>query len=308
MRIALFDDWRVGMVDENGIVDITRFVDGWEPVWPYSWMLEFIAKFDKVRPDILAYCRGVTHKRPLDSIRLRPPVPSPSKIIAAPVNYRLHQEEMGGMAGVYPGASIKTIAHYGLFLKPPSSIIGPHDHITLPFAHRRTDHEAEVGVIIGKTLKNVTESQARDAIFGITGLLDLSVRGQEDRPFRKGFDGFCPIGPWIMTRDEVTDFDDIRFELRVNGQRRQKGHTRDMIYGILRLVALASYQTTLYPGDIIASGTPAGVGEIQPGDRLELTIEKLGQLEVRVEPTYAEPPANMGEWFDTFKVAQGAPG
>lgn len=307
MKIALFNDWRVGVVDGANVFDITPLVAGWCPEWPFSWMLTFINDYPDGRDAILRYLPQA-ERRPLSDVRLRPPVPSPSKIIAAPVNYRQHQQEMGGAGGVYAGAVIKTVAHYGLFLKPASAIAGHGDRITLPFSGRRTDHEAEIGVVIGKTVRNVVESEAEEAIFGITGLLDLSVRGQEDRPFRKGFDGFCPIGPWILTREEISNWENIAFELRVNGLVRQAGNTRDMIFNIRRLVALASYQTTLRPGDIIASGTPQGVGEIRPGDHLEMQVAGLGTLTLDVAESYAEPPSSMGEWFEPFRVARGVPG
>lgn len=306
MKLAVFDEWRVGLVAQDGLVDITDRVSGWEPVWPYAWMLRLIGEFDSRRLE-WANLLGSRTRIPLAKVRLRPPVPMPSKIIAAPVNYVLHQKEMGGAGGVYAGAQIKTIEDYGLFLKPSSSIAGPGDTITLPFSGRRTDHEAEVGIVIGKTVRNVTEAQALEVIFGLTGLMDLSVRGQEDRPYRKGFDGFCPIGPWIVTRDEMPDLDQIAFRLWVNGELRQEGHTADMIYSMCRLVSLASYQTTLYPGDIIASGTPAGVGEVRPGDRLHLAVQGIGELSVAVAPEPATPPADMGSWFEKFLVARGVP-
>lgn len=306
MKIALFDDWKVGVVEGDHIIDISQQVPGWSPSWPYAWLLPWIAAVhDDPAPvqAALAACPRVA----LGAVRLQAPIPMPSKIIAAPVNYQLHQSEMGGKAGVYQGAVIKTIEDYGLFLKPSSSIAGPHAVITLPFAGRRTDYEAEIGVVIGRTVKNVVESEAGDAVFGFTGLLDLSVRGGEDRPFRKGFDGFCPIGPYVVTHDEVADMEDIGFHLDVNGERRQIGNSRDMIYSIRRLVSLASYQTTLYPGDIIATGTPQGVGEVRPGDRLRLEVDHVGVLEIGVNDHYAEPPQGMGEWFDRFRVSRGAP-
>lgn len=306
MKIALFNDWRVGIVDGDKIMDVTDLVPHWSSDWPYSWTLALVQSVHRRAEAWIDL--GARPRMPLDRVRLRAPLPSPSKVIAAPVNYHLHQREMGGAHGVYSGANIKTIEDYALFLKPPSSIAGPGDVITLPFAGRRTDHEAEVGVIIGKTVRNISEADADQAIFGITGLLDLTVRGGEDRPFRKGFDGFTPIGPWIVTRDEIPDLDNISFHLTVNGETRQAGNTANMIYSIRRLVALASYQTTLYPGDIIASGTPEGVGEIRPGDQLQLSIEHVGSLNVSIADRYAEPPDNMGDWFQKFlSAARGAP-
>lgn len=306
MKIALFDEWRVGIVLGDDLVDVTSLVPGWAPEWPYPWMLNLINQFNEVRPALEKFLQGAK-TLPIHQVRLRPPIPLPSKIVAAPVNYVLHQSEMGGSGGVYAGAAIKTIEDYGLFLKPSSSIVGPGATITLPFQNRRTDHEAEIGVIIGRTVTNLTEDEAESAIFGVTGLMDLSVRGQEDRPFRKGFDGFCPIGPVIVTRDELGPLDAMTFRFWVNQELRQEGNTRDMIYSMRRLVSLASYQSTLFPGDIIASGTPAGVGPVHPGDTLHLQVDGVGDLKVYAAPHYAKTPRNMGGWFEPFEVSRGAP-
>ncbi len=306
MKLALFDDWQVGCIEEQLVVDITDIVPGWSNTWPYGWLLPFIAAVHE-DPMMIQSALAKSPRKPLEAVRLRAPVPWPSKVIAAPVNYKRHQNEMGGKSGVYAGANIKTIEDYGLFLKPSSSIVGPGECITLPFKGRRTDHEAEIGVVIGRKARNLVESEADGVIFGFTGLLDLSVRGGEDRPFRKGFDGFCPIGPWVVTKDEVKDMDALSFRLDVNAERRQVGNTRDMIYSIRRLVSLASYQTTLYPGDVIATGTPEGVGEVRPGDRLRLEVDAIGVLEIDVDDNYAEPPPHMGEWFNQFLVSRGAP-
>lgn len=306
MKIALFDEWRVGIVDGDDLVDVTSLVPGWAPKWPYPWMLNLIDQFARIRPQWETHLTGA-ERRPLRQVRLKPPIPMPSKIVAAPVNYVLHQTEMGGAGGVYAGAQIKTIEDYGLFLKPSSSIVGPEATITLPFQQRRTDHEAEIGVIIGRVVRNLTEDQAESAIFGVTGLLDLSVRGQEDRPFRKGFDGFCPIGPVMVTRDELAPLDAMTFRFWVNQELRQEGNTRDMIYSIRRLVSLASYQCTLFPGDIIASGTPAGVGPVRPGDTMHLQVDGVGDLRVYAAPDYAKTPEGMGPWFSPFEISRGAP-
>jgi 2-keto-4-pentenoate hydratase/2-oxohepta-3-ene-1,7-dioic acid hydratase in catechol pathway len=303
MKLVVFDDWRVGLLDGEALVDITDDVPNWAPKWPYAWMLPFIASFSERRVQWEHALKTGT-RRLLEDVKLKAPIPMPSKIIAAPVNYLLHQQEMGGARGVYAGTQIKTIEDYGLFLKPSSSIAGPDDVITLPFAERRTDHEAEIGIVIGRQARNITEDEADQVIFGFTGLLDLSVRGPEDRPYRKGFDGFCPIGPWIVTQDEIPDMDAMTFRLWVNDALRQQGCTKDMIYSMRRLVALASYQTTLFPGDIIASGTPQGVGEVRAGDALHLQVDGIGDLTVRVSKDTAKSPASMGEWFEKFTVSR----
>jgi 2-keto-4-pentenoate hydratase/2-oxohepta-3-ene-1,7-dioic acid hydratase in catechol pathway len=306
MKLALFDDWKVGVIQGETVFDVTEHVPGWSSAWPYAWHLPFLAMVHRDPAPMRDYMRRAP-RIPLSQVRLRPPIPAPTKIIAAPVNYQLHQQEMGGSGGVYGGAHIKTIVDYGLFLKAPSSIVGPQDTITLPFSGRRTDHEAEIGLVIGQQARNVMENQADTVILGFVALLDLSVRGGEDRPFRKSFDGFCPIGPWVVTKEEVADMEQMTFRLRVNGQLRQSGNTRDMIYSMRRLVALASFQTTLYPGDIIASGTPSGAGEVRPGDRLQMVADDVGTLEVMVSDQYAVPSLDLGEWFRPFLISRGAP-
>ncbi len=171
----------------------------------------------------------------------------------------------------------------GFFPKAPSSIIGLGEAIRLPFADRRTDHEAELAVVMGRTTRSVSEQDALDYVFGYTCLLDITVRGKEDRGLRKSFDTFTPIGPWVTTRDEVPDPNDLALECRINGEVRQKDTTRSMTMPVRPLIAWISSVMTLLPGDVIATGTPAGVGPLQPGDRIEVTIERLGTLAVTVE-------------------------
>jgi 2-keto-4-pentenoate hydratase/2-oxohepta-3-ene-1,7-dioic acid hydratase in catechol pathway len=219
---------------------------------------------------------------PLDEVILRAPQPRPGKIIAAPVNYRRHQLEMGGDDGVYPNAEIKTIETYAGFIKASSSITGPDGSIELPEEGRRVDHEAEIGVIIGRRARAVSRRDAYDHIFGFVPLLDITIRGEEDRSFRKSMDTFTPIGPAIVTSDEVTDPENIAFELTVDGELRQRSNTNLMIYGIGRLIELYSQAMTLEPGDLIATGTPEGVGPITRGQEVVLTVPAIGQLTMQV--------------------------
>jgi 2-keto-4-pentenoate hydratase/2-oxohepta-3-ene-1,7-dioic acid hydratase in catechol pathway len=300
MRLAVFNDSRLGIVDGDTVVDVSDVV-GAGPDWPPVFMLRVIADWRAWKPRLAARLqdRGAA-RLPLAGVVLRPPVPWPSKIIAAPVNYRAHQAELTGAQGVYAGQTIKTVADYGLFLKPPSSLVGHEAQIVLPFPDRRTDHEAEIGIVIGRTVRNLTPAEAPTAVFGYTGLLDLTVRGPEDRPWRKGFDGFTPLGPWLVTAEEIPDPSHWSFCLTVNGQVRQRGDTTAMIYNLAQLVALASYQTTLYPGDIIASGTPDGIGPVRPGDRLELHIDHIGTLAVSIADEVATPEKVLSPWADQF--------
>jgi 2-keto-4-pentenoate hydratase/2-oxohepta-3-ene-1,7-dioic acid hydratase in catechol pathway len=147
---------------------------------------------------------------------------------------------------------------------------------------RRVDHEAELGVVIGRTAARVGRDQAVEHVFGYVPLLDITMRGDEDRSYRKSFDTFTPIGPAIVTADEVPDPGMLDIELTVNGELRQRANTRDLIYDVPRLVEFYSAAMTLEPGDVIATGTPAGVGPLSPGDEIVLDIGTVGRLSMRV--------------------------
>ncbi len=206
-----------------------------------------------------------------DGVRFGPPLRRPGKIVAAAANYLRHTQEMNpGVAA--PGG----VREKGFFLKAPSSIIGPGEAIRLPFADRRTDHEAELAVVIGRTARAIGEAEALEHVFGYPCLLDITVRGKEDRGLRKSFDSFTPIGPWVVTRDEIPEPNSLSIACRVNGE------LRSMTLPVPALIAWISSVMTLEPGDLIATGTPAGVGPLRAGDRVEVAIERLGTLAVTV--------------------------
>ena len=280
MRLYCFDDLRIGVgAGSAALVDVTSLVDD---VAPSARMAAVIAGWPRLRE---RFEEAATDEivRSLSDVTLRAPLPAPRNVIAAPVNYRRHQEEMGGDAGVYAGAEIATIETYAGFVKASSSVIGPDQPIRLPFPERRFDHEAEVGVVIGPRAASVGRDRAMDHVFGYVPLLDITMRGPEDRSYRKSFDTFTPIGPAIVTADEVFDPAAIAFELTVGGELRQHANTRDLIYDIPRLVELYSAGTVLEPGDLIATGTPEGVGQIIPGDEVVLRLDGIGCLTMLVD-------------------------
>jgi 2-keto-4-pentenoate hydratase/2-oxohepta-3-ene-1,7-dioic acid hydratase in catechol pathway len=287
MRLYVFDDYRIGALAPDGtLADITDLAGG--AVAGRDRMTALITRWAHVRERAAASVAepaehaGRADRLPLASVRIRPPQPRPPKIIAAPVNYRRHQAEMGGPGGVYPGETIKTIETYAGFIKAQTSIVGPDSQIRLPLAGRRVDHEAELGVVIGRTASGVSRSAALDHVFGYVPLLDITLRGEEDRSYRKSFDTFTPIGPAIVTADEITDPGALDLRLEVNGEIRQQASTQDLIYDVPRLIEFYSAAITLEPGDLIATGTPAGVGPIEPGDELSLDIGGVGRLEMTV--------------------------
>lgn len=207
----------------------------------------------------------------LDEVRLLSPVIPRSKVVAVAKNYHDHAAEMGGEVPATPN----------IFFKPNTSVIGPDDPIVLPPWTREVHYEAELAVVIKTLCKDVKAEEASSVIFGYTVGNDVSARdaqrndGQWARA--KGFDTSCPLGPWI-TVDPALDPHHLDVTTAVNGQVVQSGNTRDMVRGIPELIEYISSAFTLLPGDVILTGTPAGVGEIVAGDRVECTIEGIGTL------------------------------
>jgi len=210
----------------------------------------------------------------ISDLRITAPLPNPSKIIAAPVNYFDHKAEMN---------EDTHIDGLGVFLKAPSSLIGDHEVIRLPYDDRRFDQEGEFAFVIGRTARHVSAETALNHIFGFTCLLDITMRGGEDRSTRKSFDTFTPMGPWLVTPDEVGDLGALRLTCTVNGELRQDGAVSDLIWGVPELLAYASSVMTLMPGDVITTGTPAGVGRIKRGDDVAVSITGVGTLTVTVD-------------------------
>ncbi|UCD94094.1 MAG: fumarylacetoacetate hydrolase family protein [Candidatus Zixiibacteriota bacterium] len=204
------------------------------------------------------------------SVKLLAPV-EPSKIVCIGLNYKEHVKESQS-ADKAPDEPV-------LFMKPPSSLIGPGDRIVYPEMAERVDYEAELGVIIGRECKNAAAIEAEDYIFGFTCVNDVTARDLQKKDGQwtrgKGFDTFCPVGPWIVDR---LKYEDLLVESYLNGQLRQSSRTSMLIFPIPELISFISKVMTLYPGDLISTGTPAGVGPMQPGDRIEVRIEGIGSL------------------------------
>jgi 2-keto-4-pentenoate hydratase/2-oxohepta-3-ene-1,7-dioic acid hydratase in catechol pathway len=220
----------------------------------------------------------------LQGLNLLSPVANPGKIIAAPVNYAKHLSEVASDSQLNAGnpGHLVTIQKAGLFLKANSSLVGPGEGIGLWHLERRNDHEVELAVVIGKRANNVSRGEALAHVAGYAIGLDISIRGQEDRSFRKSPDTYAVLGPWLVTADELGDPRALDFTLHVNGERRQAANTRDMIVGIARQIAWASSVYTLYPGDIIMTGTCEGVGPVKPGDVMTVAFERIGDMTVAV--------------------------
>jgi 2-keto-4-pentenoate hydratase/2-oxohepta-3-ene-1,7-dioic acid hydratase in catechol pathway len=253
-----------------------------------STMLDVIAQYDAIRGklDNLA-ANGAGGK--IDATSLKPPLENPSKIWAAAGNYKRGTAGLGDARG--RGTVSKTSPEElleNIFLKPPSSIAGPEDNIIIPKNADSIFPELELCVVIGKKVRNLSKTQALDAVFGYTIMLDVTARGyglsknlSGTRNVRKGFESFAPIGPWITTKDEIADPHNIWMKLWINGELKQSAKTDAMINDIPTLISFLSQVTTLYPGDLITTGNPDSPEfqeKLQPGDVLKSEIEGIGAM------------------------------
>ena len=210
------------------------------------------------------------------------PVANPGKVVAAPVNYQKHLDEVRGDESLHHQNPINTIHKAGLFLKATSALAGAGEGIALRKLDRRNDHEIELAFVIGKTARHVTKDRALDYVAGYAIGLDITIRGPEERSLRKSADTYAILGPWLVTPDEVPEPNALDLRLSVNGQPRQDSNTRNMILGVRELIELASSFFTLHPGDVFFTGTPEGVSPIEPGDTIVATIERIGSMTVKV--------------------------
>jgi len=275
MRLARFDTDRLGILvdDGSGLVDLTDRLDlrTDDPLIEYLERDASAEEYRDAEPDVT-----------LDSVRLESPVRRPGKVVAAPANYERHVQEAIDDAD-FDIDDWFTIEDYGSFLKAPSSIVGPADTVVLPFTDRRVDHEIELAFLMGTDTKDASLQEAWDSIFGYTVLLDITVRGEQDRSSRKSYDTFTVVGPWVVTADAVEDPQSLPLELRVNGELRQQSNTADMIYTCGKFAQYASIGTTLETGDLLTTGTPEGVGSITDGDVIDAEIGGIGSMRVPVE-------------------------
>jgi 2-keto-4-pentenoate hydratase/2-oxohepta-3-ene-1,7-dioic acid hydratase in catechol pathway len=282
MRLCRFDDNRLGLIDGDSVHDVSPLLSTLPAMrWPVPPGDQLIANLGRLLPDIARH-KGSALAKPLAAVRLLSPVANPTKIIGAPINYKDHIEEAKKDQGIAHGREIKTIGDWGLFLKANSALVGPAEGVALRFPDRRNDHEAELAVIIGKTGSQIPREAARDYIAGYAIGLDMTVRGPELPSFRKSVDSYAVLGPWLVTKDEIADPNALDFELKVNGETRQKSNTRYLDFNVDRLIEYASSFYTLYPGDIIMTGTPAGVAPVKPGDVMTVDMQGIGRMEVKV--------------------------
>ncbi len=282
MKICWFNDNRLGVVDGNTVRDVTEVL-GKLPERTYPGPLGdlLVRHLDQVRPEIERLASAAPALS-LNEVRLNSPVARPSKIIGVPVNYHAHVEEAKADVATFTDRYTGGIREQGLFLKANSSLIGCSEAVVITKPERLTHHELELAVIIGKTVSNVSTEDALSCIAGYAIGLDMTVRGPEDRSFRKSLDTFSVLGPWMVTADAISDPQQLDMKLLVNGEVRQATSTAKMIMPIAEQIAWASSFYTLYPGDIIYTGTCEGVGPVKPGDTMHAEIEGIGSMTVAV--------------------------
>lgn len=270
---------RIGLVVGEGIVDVARHL----PQLPTT-MIELLAVLPALRPE-LATVAAAKADHALDAVQLLAPVPRPGKILALGLNYRDHAAE----------ANMELPKVQTWFAKMTTSANGPHTSVDLPRVSAKLDYEAELAIVIGKKVRHATREQAQDAIAGYCCANDVSVRDWQLRTTQfvvgKSFDTHCPFGPWITTADEIADPQALSIRAIVNGEVRQDSNTREMVFDVYAMVEHLSQAMTLEPGDLLLTGTPAGVGAVskpprylKAGDIVRVEIEGLGAIENRVEP------------------------
>jgi 2,4-didehydro-3-deoxy-L-rhamnonate hydrolase len=281
MRICRYDDDRLGVVIGDRVHDVTAAQNKIRNNAPYDMMGDAVIAALPAWRERLEKMARKTPGSPVSDVKLLSPVARPSKVMAAPTNYRAHIAEMRAN-DQNPARRSADIGEAGIFLKANSAVVGPSQGIPMRFPDRRNDHEVELVAIIGKQGSDIPRDQALDYVAGYCLGLDMTVRGPEDRSFRKSVDGYAVLGPWLVTADEIADPDDVPLTLRLNDEVRQNTSTKNMIYDLRRLIEFASSFYTLHPGDIYYTGTPEGVGPVKPGDWIVAQSPPIGELKVQV--------------------------
>jgi acylpyruvate hydrolase len=287
----------IGVELEEGILDIPEAASRFGRVYSVHGqrfpnemidLLRWEAGIDVVRQIVEQYKRTPLEKRPMthpvDKVRLEAPIPRPGKIIALGLNYKSHIEETGRDVPEAPT----------IFAKFSSSVIGPGSCIHMPSVSDKIDWEVELGVVIGRICRNVTKAQAIDYVAGYTIINDVSARDLQRRDGQwvraKSLDGFCPMGPCIVTTDELGEGSGLRVMTKVNDEVKQDSNTSDLLFSVKDIVSYLSQSFTLEPGDVIATGTPSGVGFVRDppeylksGDNVEVSVQGIGTLTNTVE-------------------------
>ncbi|OGA21685.1 MAG: hypothetical protein A3I01_05460 [Betaproteobacteria bacterium RIFCSPLOWO2_02_FULL_65_24] len=291
MKICHYNDQQAGVVDGAEVYPIgDALVKAGHVRSGYTMLavVEALAN-DAAAMQLARQYRKAGPALPLGSVKLLAPITNPRSIWAAAANYRAHQAEMIERVGTYDRSGMsKDELMAEFFLKPTSSITGPGGPVILPKVAMHMDFECELGAVIGRTARKVTEERALEHVFGYLICWDFSLRDpwgkgrHNTRNIRKGFDTFTGLGPWIVTRDEIDDPQNLNIRVEQNGKTVMQAHTGDMICTLREHIRFLSSALTLRPGDVITTGTPAGVSKLADGDHLRGSIDKIGDMQVEV--------------------------
>lgn len=274
MRIAMYDDDRIGVVTaDDRVVELNDLLEQYRPLGPEDLLPDLISHFDELKDQIAS--RAESGGKALADVKLNSPLHRPTKIVCLIGNYREGTDRPKQILDI--------------FFKSPESIVGDNDTVLLP-PHNADifHHEAEIAVVIGQESTNLTEENAMDAIFGYTAFNDVSARGLGKTSaasfLGKSFDTFGGFGPWIVTRNEITDPHKLHITVEVDGELRQDYNTSDMERQIPELLAYVSSVTPLHPGDVICCGTNhQGLGAMQHGDTVVTAVEGIGAFSLHVQ-------------------------
>jgi 2-keto-4-pentenoate hydratase/2-oxohepta-3-ene-1,7-dioic acid hydratase in catechol pathway len=285
MRLCRFNDDRLGVVRGDVVRDVTDVQTAIRTEAPYAAMGDaVIAALPKWRARIEDAAYRALGLPLGNRVKLLAPVLRPSKIMAAPVNYKAEAQAVDEAVSALreQRGQSRDIGTSGIFLKANSSLVGPSEGIALRFPDRRSDFEGEIVVVIGKEGSDIPRDKAMEYVAGYCVGLDMTLRGLEDRSFRKSIDGYTALGPWMVTADEIEDAGKIGIKLSLNGEVKQDSTTAFLNYDIPRLIEFASSFYRLYPGDLFYTGTPAGIAQVVPGDVMRVESPEIGAMEIAV--------------------------
>ncbi|MBT3991990.1 MAG: fumarylacetoacetate hydrolase family protein [Rhodospirillaceae bacterium] len=282
MKLCRFDDDQLGLIQGESVLNVSQALVVLPSLnWPYPHGDQLIANLDAVMA-VIKDIRDTAPAKPLSEVKLLSLVANPMNIVGAPINYQKHIDESNVDDGIVSQRPITNIWDWGMFLKSNSSLVGASEGVALRFVENRNDHEVELAVIIGKAGTNITAENALDHVAGYAIGLDMTTRGKELQSFRKSSDSYSVLGPWMVTKDEIEDPNSLDLNISVNGEERQSSNTDQLVYNVQQCIEYTTTRYTVYPGDIIMTGTPEGVGPVEPGDIMTAEIEKIGKMEVAV--------------------------
>jgi 2,4-didehydro-3-deoxy-L-rhamnonate hydrolase len=279
MRLCRYDDDRLGVVRGDKVHDVTEAQTKIRAAAPYAMKGDAVIA---ALPEWRARLEDMAPGKPVSEVKLLSPVARPSKLVAAPTNYKAHIEEMAARAATQNIMPSPAIGTAGLFIKANSSLVGPSEGVAIRFPERRNEHEVELAIVFGKQGSDIPRDKALDYVAGYCIGLDMTARGKEDRSFRKSIDSYSVLGPWMVTADEIADPDDVPLKISVNGELKQNSNTKQLIYDCRKLIEWGSTFYTFYPGDVLYTGTPDGVSPVKPGDVMLASIDPIGEMTVPV--------------------------